>query len=279
VLERLMSEGHFTRSDIVVCTKWVKRGTGPNDVGLSRKHLHEAVQGSLQRLKLDYVDVALAHRTDDTTPMEEIVRAFGGMVESGKCLYWGTSEWPAVQIERAKHVAARLGLPGPVCEQARYNMLSRDNVEKELEPIHDYWARDGGLGLVTFSPLAYGLLTGKYNDGVPEDSRFSSDDFNDSREKLSTDQGKADIETVRRVGEIAKRLGCTTAQLALRWITLNPRVSCVLLGGSKVEQIIENLPALKVDISSEVQAEIEEILGNKPTPYATSNWATYAPPE
>lgn len=280
VLDKAINQTQiFTRSDIVVATKFIKRGSGPNDVGLSRKHLFESARSSLERLGLDYVDLAFAHRPDPHTPMEEVVRGFAALIAEGKCLYWGTSEWPAVLIERAKHVAARLGLPGPVAEQSKYNMLHRARVERDLAPLHDgYWDREGGLGLTTFSPLAYGLLSGKYNKGVPEDSRFAGENFSDSKANLDTDEGKANLEKVRKVAEVAERVGCSTAQLALRWLTLNPRVSCVLLGASKPEQIRENVECLKFTLSDEVQAELEEILQNKAEPERVAKWALYSQP-
>lgn len=264
----VFKELEWERSDFVVCTKLYWGGSGPNDIGLSRKHILEGAQKSLKRLQLEYVDVIMAHRCDPATPMEEIVRAFHDLIARGKALYWGTSEWSAAQIEEACHVASKLGLIAPICDQTQYNLLTRQRVEQEYRDGHLY--DNYKYGLTTWSPLASGVLSGKYNDlTTPEGSRLTITDnrfANALREKLTTSEGRAEIEKVKAVGEIAAQIGCTMAQFALAWCLKNGNVSTVITGASRPEQITENAKAVQVaeKITPEMMVKVDEIMGNKP---------------
>ena len=261
-------ELEWERSDFVICTKLYWGGSGPNDTGLSRKHIHEGMKKSLARLQLDYVDVIMAHRYDLATPIEEIVRAFSDLITSGKALYWGTSQWTAAQIESACQVAQRLGLIAPICDQTQYNLLHRQRVEQEY--------RDGLLydkykyGLTTWSPLASGILSGKYNDLIiPEGSRLNFTENRNARairEKLSTPEGRADIEKVEALGQISSQIGCTMAQFAIAWCLRNKNVSTVITGASRPSQITENVKAVQIvdKITPEMMAKADQIMGNKP---------------
>lgn len=255
----------WKRSDLVISTKIFWGGEGPNDVGLSRKHIIEGLTASLQRLQLDYVDIVFAHRPDVTTPMEETVRAFNYCLNKGLAFYWGTSEWSAQQIEEARRVATRLNLVGPLCEQPQYNCFHRERFEKEYAELYK---SDYGLGTTIWSPLASGLLTGKYNDAIPEGSRLSLDDniMKQLRGNLATEEGKQQIVKVRKLTKVAERLGCTTAQLSLAWCVKNPNVSSVITGASRASQVQENIKCLDVvpKLTDEVMKEIEDILVNKP---------------
>ncbi|RKP08912.1 voltage-dependent potassium channel, beta subunit [Thamnocephalis sphaerospora] len=257
----------WKRSDLVISTKLFWGGSGPNDTGLSRKHIVEGLNASLKRLQMDYVDVVYAHRPDSDTPMEEIVRAFNHVINQGKAFYWGTSEWSVEQLSDAHGTAARLGLIGPAVEQPQYNMFWRDRVEKEYAPLYQKY----GMRTTIWSPLASGVLSGKYNNGVPEDSRLSMQNnaiIRRMREGLNTDDGRLKLAKVAVLKEIATRLDCTCAQLALAWCAKNPNVASVITGASRPSQVAENVAALKVLplLTPEVMREIEHILGNRPAP-------------
>lgn len=262
----------FRRSDIVVSTKLFWGGSGPNDTGLSKKHLFEGMRSSLSRLGMDYVDVVMAHRPDPLTPMEEIVRAFTQIVQSGQALYWGTSEWNSHDIERAMHMAEVHHLIPPMCDQPQYNAFWRQRVEGELRPI----LQNYGYGLTIWSPLDNGVLTGKYNDGVPEGSRLTGADAASSDKQnminfgkaLSTPAGKDKIEKVRQLTLIANDLGCTTAQLSLAWCLSNEKVSAVITGASRPQQVTENMKALdiyeKMKQDPSIKKRMDDILANAP---------------
>lgn len=248
----------FRRTDIVVSTKIFWGGNGPNDRGLSRKHLLEGTWNSLKRLQLDYVDLIYCHRPDPETPIEETVFAMDYIVRNGLALYWGTSEWSADQLEAAHKACKELNCIPPIVEQPLYNMLSRERVEQEYLPIYEKY----GMGLTTFSPLASGILTGKYNNGIPENSRLAR--FPGLRKHLE-ERGLLGDETIRKVreiGKIAEELGAKQSQLALAWCLKNPNVSSVILGVSNVDQLKENLKALEVKekLSEEVMKRIEKVL-------------------
>jgi voltage-dependent potassium channel beta subunit len=231
---------------------------GPNQQQtLSRKYLHNAIDGSLARLQLDYVDLVFCHRPDPRTPIEETVWAMSDIIARGKALYWGTSEWSADEIRTAYDIAERHHLHKPVMEQPEYNLLHRKRVENEYKRLYE----DIGLGLTTWSPLASGLLTGKYRDGVPSDSRAQLQGYEWLAKKL-TDKGANNI--VGRLAEVSDQLDCSLAQLSLAWILLNPSVSTVITGASRVEQIHENMKAIDVvqKITPEVKQRIEEIVGD-----------------
>ncbi|ORZ36071.1 K+ channel protein [Catenaria anguillulae PL171] len=258
------------RSDLVISTKVFWAGKGPNDHGLSRKHIVEGLQASLKRMGLEYVDVVFAHRPDPDTPMEEIVRAFNHVMDRGWTFYWGTSEWSAQQITEAHLVAQRLGLVGPLCEQPQYNCFHRERFEKEYDPLYKAF----GLGTTIWSPLASGVLTGKYSGGpdkIPADSRLAIKDnaiMERLRNDLGTDEGKAKLAKVAKLTKVAEKLGATTAQLALAWCVKNQNVSTVITGASRPSQIVENVKSLAVGpkLTPEIMAEIDEILANKPKP-------------
>ncbi|MCP4805604.1 MAG: aldo/keto reductase [Proteobacteria bacterium] len=244
------------RESLVVSSKVFWGGDGPNDTGLNRKHVVEACHGALRRLQLDYLDLYFCHRHDPTTPVDEVVRTMNTLIQQGKILYWGTSEWTAPQLQEAFDCAERLGLEGPTMEQPQYNMLHRARVEDELGPLIDKY----GLGTTIWSPLASGLLTGKYDDGVPEDSRLAHMEW--LQEFVFGETKDSKIAKVRALADVAGDLGCTRAQLALAWCAKNPQVSTVLTGASRVEQVHENMKALDVleKLDDGVMQRIEGIL-------------------
>jgi voltage-dependent potassium channel beta subunit len=249
----------LNRSDLVISSKvfW-PMGPGPNDRGLSRKHIMESVHKSLKRLGTDYLDLYFCHRYDPETPVEEVVRAMDDLLHQGKVLYWGTSEWRGGQIAHAVGLANQWGLYSPAVEQPQYHMFKRDVVETELVAA----AHHHGIGLVTWSPLASGLLTGKYNDGIPAGSRLDREDW--LRGNLTPER----IEKVRQLTAVAKELGVSMAQLALAWLLRLPEISSVITGATRVGQVHENLKAaeLKSQLTPDVLDRIEAILGNNPNP-------------
>lgn len=221
---------------------------------------------------LTLVDLIYAHRPDRKTPLEETVRAFNHLISTGKALYWGTSEWTASEISAAAGIADRLGLIRPLMEQPHYNMLVRDKVEREFAFLYDGAQGGIGLGLTIFSPLKLGILTGKYNEGIPEDSRFATSDdsfIKSMNEKFGTEDFKKEIAVVKRLAPVAERLGCDQAALALAWVLKNPHISSAITGASKVEQVHKSMKAFEVlpKLTPEVMSEIDGILGNKPEAY------------
>jgi voltage-dependent potassium channel beta subunit len=206
---------------------------------LNRKYLLHAIDGSLDRLGLDFVDVLYLHRPDPETPVEEVVWAMSDLIGAGKVLYWGTSEWPADDIRAACDAAERHHLRAPVVEQPQYNMLERKKVEHEYARLYD----DVGLGLTTWSPLASGLLTGKYSEGIPEGSRATLEGYGWMRKRLTDADRNA---KVQRLAEVAEDLDCSLAQLAIAWCATNPHVSSVITGASRPEQVVENMKAVDV---------------------------------
>jgi voltage-dependent potassium channel beta subunit len=252
------------RSSLVISTKIFWGGDGPNDRGLSRKHVLEGTDASLHRLGLDFVDVLFCHRADLHTPVEETVGAMDHLIQQGKVLYWGTSEWPAERILEAYHVARRERLVPPVVEQPQYNLFHRDRFEREYEPLYDRI----GLGTTIWSPLASGLLTGKYNDGIPRGSRPTLEGYEWLRSRFEGNEVHDQIEQVQALEKVAQRLDASVAQLAIAWCLKNPRVSTVILGASRLSQLEENLGALAVAgrLDDEIMASIEEIVGNRPEP-------------
>jgi len=259
----------WKRNDIVVSTKiyWGgANGDNPvNNGGLSRKHIIEGVDASLERLGLSYVDLIYAHRPDRNTPIEETVRAFNHIINTGKAFYWGTSMWDADEIATAWRYADRLGLIGPVMEQPHYNMLVREKVEKEY--VHLY--EEVGLGLTIFSPLKIGILTGKYNEGIPKDSRLGSSDdpfVKMMNKKFGDDTWKKELDIVAKLKPVADKLDVTQAVLALGWVLKNKNVSSAITGASRVEQVYDSVKAFAVldKLTPEIMEEVDGILGNKP---------------
>lgn len=238
-----------------------------NNTGLSRKHIIEGLNLSLERLGLPYVDIVYAHRPDRITPIEETVRAFDYLINNGKAFYWGTSEWSATEIADAWRVADRFGLIGPVVEQPQYNLLAREKVEDEYRWLYPKY----GTGLTIWSPLKQGILTGKYNDvdAPPPGSRLAEaqDKFSQQFAKtFGNETWQKELKQVKALTPIADDLGVTLAQLALAWTLHNPNVSSVITGASNVGQVEENLKALEVvkKLTPEIIDRIDEALGNKP---------------
>jgi len=258
--ETLMGEAvrelGWPRESFVISTKlyWGLRDTPNTKNTLNRKYLMHAIDGSLERLGLDFVDLLFCHRPDPDTPIEETVWAMSDIIAAGKAHYWGTSEWPAEAIEEAYQIAERCDLRKPVMEQPQYNLLWRDRVETEYAPLYDKY----GMGTTVWSPLASGALTGKYLDGVPGDSRAALPGYEWLKEHILT---ASNDRKVRRVLEIADELGCTPAQLAIAWCAKNPRVSTVITGASRVEQVRDNMGALDViqRLTGEVMARLDDI--------------------
>jgi voltage-dependent potassium channel beta subunit len=269
---KALKELNWPRDEYVLSTK-IFFGTGrkePNTRGLSRKHVVEGLKSSLERLQQPYVDVVFAHRPDHATPMKEIVEGFTQVIRNlNLAYYWGTSEWSAAQITEATELAERYNLIAPIAEQPQYNAFARDRFEVEYDPLYKKYQ----YGTTIWSPLASGLLTGKYNDGIPEDSRFATNStfFNDTIESLKKPEGQAKIRKVQELTKIAQRFGGTPSQLAIAWAAKNENVSTVILGASKVSQIEDNCKALKLlpKLTPDVMEEIEKILDNKPTPVST----------
>ena len=254
----------WKRSDLVLSTKIFWGGKGVNDKGLSRKHIIEGLDASLARLQVDYVDLVFCHRPDIHTPIEETVRAMTHVINQGKAFYWGTSEWSAQELMEACAIARQEHLIAPLMEQSQYNMLHRERLEKEYVPLYSLM----GLGTTIWSPLASGLLTGKYNDGMPEGTRTSLPGYEWLRENFEKPETQAKIGKVRQLMPIATELGCTQAQLALAWCLKNPNVSTVITGASRASQVTENMMAIDVlpKLTAEVMARIETVLQNKPQP-------------
>ncbi|OAL52989.1 voltage-gated K+ channel beta subunit [Pyrenochaeta sp. DS3sAY3a] len=276
VMGRAIKHFGWNRNDIVVSTKiyWGTHNSALppprnkiNNLGLSRKHLLEATTASLARLQLSYVDILYAHRPDRHTPIEETVRAFNHLIDTGKTLYWGTSEWLASEIEEAWAVADRLGLVGPLVEQPGYSLLRREKVDEEFANAGLYGRR--GLGLTVFSPLAGGLLTGKYVDGVPEDSRLKTSDdpyIQSVIKTVGTETWNAQQEKIKALIKVAERLDTDVATLSMAWVLSNKNVSSAITGASRPEQIFQTVKAVDVyrKLTKENLEEIEEIVGNKP---------------
>ena len=242
------------REDIVVSTKIFWGGDGPNDRGLSHKHVIEGVDKALRRLQMDYVDLVFCHRPDPATPIEETVRAMDIIIKQGKAFYWGTSEWSAAEIVRADAIARQYGLTPPTMEQPQYNMLTRTRVEEEYAILYS----ELGYGTTIWSPLASGLLSGKYNDGIPADSRAALAGY----EWLQKSITPARLAMVQQLQPVAADLSCSLPQLALAWCLKNPHVSTVITGASRPGQVVENMKAIDVTpkLTAEVMAHIEEIL-------------------
>ncbi len=259
VMGNVLKRMGWRRESYIVSTKIFWGGDGPNDRGLSYKHIVEGVNNALRRLQLEYVDLVFCHRPDPNTPIEETVRAMDLIIRLGKAFYWGTSEWSAADIMRADGVARQYNMAPPSMEQPQYNMLHRERFEVEYAPLY----RDLGYGTTIWSPLASGVLTGKYNNGIPADSRAAMKGYEWLRDSAITPER---IETVRNLQPVADDLGISLAQLALAWCLKNPNVSTVITGASRAEQVHQNMAAMDVveKLTPDVMERIEGILGNKP---------------
>ncbi|KAM8880637.1 voltage-gated potassium channel subunit beta-3-like isoform 2-T2 [Synchiropus picturatus] len=261
-LGNILKKKGWRRSSYVVTTKIYWGGQAETERGLSRKHIIEGLRGSLARLQLDYVDIVFANRTDINAPMEEVVRAMTFVIDQGMAMYWGTSRWSAMEIMEAYSIARQFNLVPPVCEQAEYHYFQRDKVELHLPELY----HKIGVGAMTWSPLACGLLTGKYNEGVPESSRAAMKGYAWLKERLFSDEGKKQLTKIKDLHLLADRLNCTAAQLAIAWCLRSEGVSSVLLGVSNTEQLLENIGSIRVltQLTPPLIAEMDALLGNKP---------------
>src|SRR5690606_1053252 len=266
MMGRVLKAKGWDRSSYVVSSKvfFGSRGKDnkPNQHGLSRKHIMEACDEALKRLQLDYLDLYFCHRPDRSVPMEEIVRTMNTLIQQGKILYWGTSEWTAAEIMEANAVAERLGLEGPKMEQPEYNLFNRWKIESDYLQVF----RTVGLGTTIWSPLASGLLTGKYNDGIPEGSRLALEGFDWLRDKTLSD---AKIASVKKLQTVADELNTSLATLSLAWCIANPNVTTAIIGATKEQQLRENLKALEVypQLNAAMMERIDNIMGTKPVLY------------
>lgn len=262
IMGRVLKQAGWKRSDLVISTKIFWGGKGPNDQGLSRKHIIEGTHAALARMQLEYVDLIFCHRPDYQTPIEETVRAMNYVIDQGYAYYWGTSEWSADQILQAYHIARRERLIPPLMEQPQYNLLHRGRVEVEYLPCYEEF----GMGTTIWSPLASGVLTGKYNDGIPKGSRMTLENYQWLKSRLESPEGKANIERARKLEPIAREMGVSMAKMAIAWCLLNSNVSTVITGASKPEQVRENMDAMNIldKFTPEILEKIEAALDNKP---------------
>jgi len=262
IMGRVLKKSGWGRDTYTVSSKVYWGGDLPTQRGLHRKHIHDACHAALKRLQVDYLDLFFCHRPDLETPIEETVRAMDILINQGKVLYWGTSEWSAQQIQQAYGVARQYGLTPPTMEQPQYNMLHRDRVEHEYHRLYS----EIGLGTTIWSPLASGILTNKYAAGIPDDSRMALPDYAWLRERLESPEGRKQIETATALKPVAEGLGCSMAQLAIAWCLKNPNVSTVILGASCIEQLDENLESANVaeQLTADVMEQIDGVLDNKP---------------
>ncbi|MCY1514545.1 L-glyceraldehyde 3-phosphate reductase [compost metagenome] len=263
MMGRVLKTKNWDRTSYVVSSKvffgWRGKENKPNQHGLGRKHIMEACDEALKRLQVDYLDLYFCHRPDKHVPIEEVVRTMNTLIQQGKIFYWGTSEWSGVEIMEAHAVAQRLGLEGPKMEQPEYNLFNRHKMEQEYLQIF----KTAGMGTTIWSPLASGLLTGKYNDGIPEGSRLSLEGFEWLKDKTITDQK---LQDVRNLKKVADELGTSLATLSLAWTIANPNVTTAIIGATKESQLTENLKALDIlpKLTAEVLEEIDAIMGTKP---------------
>jgi voltage-dependent potassium channel beta subunit len=261
VMGNILQKKKWPRDTFVVSSKVFWGGDLPNQEGLSRKRVIEACHAALRRLQVDHLDLYFCHRPDPNTPIEETVRAMSDLVRQGKVLYWGTSQWSAEAIREAHRLARELYLVPPTMEQPEYNMFERDKVEREFAPLY----RELGLGTTTWSPLASGLLTGKYNQGDPGDTRISLRGYGWLRQQFESDEARHRVAKVKQLAKVAADLAITLPQLALAWCLKSPHVSSVITGASKPEQVRENMKATDmVDrLDDVVMQRIESILQNR----------------
>jgi voltage-dependent potassium channel beta subunit len=258
VMGTILKKKGWPRDTFVVSSKVFWGGDLPNQEGLSRKHVMEACHAALRRLQVDYLDLYFCHRPDPHTPIEETVRAMSDLIAQGKVLYWGTSEWSADAILQAFSVARDLRLVPPTMEQPEYNMFRREKVEIEFAPLY----QEIGLGTTTWSPLASGLLTGKYNEGDPGGTRISLPSYSWLKEQFETEEARRRLRKVKQLAQLASDLGTTLPRLALAWCLKNPSVSTVITGASKPAQVKENMRAgeLVSKLTREVMDRINAIL-------------------
>jgi voltage-dependent potassium channel beta subunit len=263
MMGRVLSKKNWDRTSIVLSSKayfgWRGKANKPNQTGLSRKHLTEACHEALQRLQTDYLDLYFCHRPDKKMPIAEVVQTMNTLIQQGKILYWGTSEWSGVEIMEAHRIAEAYRLIGPAMEQPQYNLFERNKVDAEYLEIY----KNVGLGTTIWSPLAAGLLTGKYNDGIPEGSRFQIEGFEWLRDRWLMQEK---INKVQQLGAIAKALKVNTASLSIAWCIKNPNVTTAILGATSKAQLLDNLTALDTAalLTPEIMEQIEGIVETKP---------------
>ncbi len=263
MMGRVLKKKNWDRTSYTVSSKafWGWRGTDnkPNQTGLSRKHLIEACNEALQRLQMDYLDLYFCHRPDKGTPIEETVWTMHNLIQQGKILYWGTSEWSGVEIMEAHRVANQYGLIGPSMEQPQYNLLERNKMENEFLMIF----KTVGMGTTIWSPLASGLLSGKYNDGIPEGSRFGLTGFDWLKDRWMKDDM---LNKVRQLAALAKEIGISMPQLSIAWCIKNPHVTTAILGATSKAQLLENLGSLEAlnKLNPESMQKIDDIVQTKP---------------
>ena len=262
VMGAALKKAGWSRDSYIVSSKVMfgshGRDAKPTQIGLSRKHVVEACHQAMQRLQVDYLDLYFCHRPDPEVPIEETVRAMTELIQRGDVLYWGTSEWSAAAIMEAYSVARQYGLIPPTMEQPQYNLLHRQRVEQEFKRLYEVV----GLGTTVFSPLATGFLTGKYNDGIPADSRANLPGFEWLKERLEGPQGAARLAAIRAWSGIAAEIGTSLARMALAWCLKNPHVSTLITGASRPEQVVENMQAGEVVpvLTDEVMAKIDGVI-------------------
>jgi voltage-dependent potassium channel beta subunit len=267
VMGEALRKAGWRRDSYIVSSKvmWGSvENAKPTQQGLSRKHVVEACHQAMERLQVDYLDLYFCHRPDPNVPMEELVRTMTDLIQQGKVFYWGTSEWSAQQLMEAYAVARQYNLIPPTMEQPEYNMFHRYRVEVEYGRLYDTI----GLGTTIWSPLASGLLTGKYSQGIPADSRGNLSGYEWFRKFCESEEGQQRIDQARELGTIAEELGTNLARLAIAWCVKNPNVSTVITGASRVEQVKDNMQALDVvgQLTADVMEKIEAVLANKPEP-------------
>lgn len=264
LMGQALKKASWSRDSYCVSSKVFWGGEKPTQMGLSRKHVYDACHAALKRLQVDYLDLYFCHRPDLHTPIEETVSAMHQLIMQGKVLYWGTSEWNAQQITEAHAVARAHHLTPPTMEQPQYNLFHREKMESDFLPLF----KNQGLGTTIWSPLASGLLTGKYNRGIPEDSRMNLPGYEWLKAQLESPEGAAKIEKVKKLGLLAQKVGVELSALALAWCLKNPNVSTVILGASRLSQLEQNLKSLDVvsKLTPDVMEEIEGIVQNRPKP-------------
>lgn len=263
MMGRVLAGKGWDRTSYTLSSKaffgWRGKHNKPNQTGLSRKHLTEACHEALERLQTDYLDLFFCHRPDKTVPIEEVVWTMNILIQQGKILYWGTSEWSAAEIMEAHRVAAQLKLIPPAVEQPQYNLFERTKMEKEYVDIF----RTVGMGTTIWSPLASGLLTGKYNEGIPENSRFALEGFDWLKDRWVADDKMA---RVKKLSALAGDLGVSVSALSIAWTIKNPNVTTAILGATKREQLMQNLDALNAlqKLTPELMQQVDEIMDTKP---------------
>jgi len=263
MMGRVLKKKNWDRTSYTVSSKafwgWRGKENKPNQSGLSRKHLIEACHEALQRLQLDYLDMYFCHRPDKSTPIEETVWTMHQLIQQGKILYWGTSEWSGVEIMEAHRVAHQCGLIGPAMEQPQYNLLERNKMENEFLMIF----KTVGMGTTIWSPLASGLLSGKYNNGIPDGSRFGLQGFDWLKERWMQDNF---LNKVKAVNNVAQQLGISMPQLSIAWCIKNPNVTTAILGATSKQQLLENLGSQEAaeKLTAEVMQQIDDIVQTRP---------------